>query len=96
MNKYLIAIAAAAALIMVNPAAIGEEFEGSEGASIAEASLKARSAQSILNEMTCKDKEPTDVVKDVTDGSTFACGNRVEHDIEVHSVQYGDKEVDDL
>ena len=96
MNKFWIATTAAIALIMVNSTAIGEEFEGSEGQSIAEASLKAKSAQSILNEMACKDKEPSDVVKDQTDGSTFACGEIAQHEIEVHSVQYGDKKVEDL
>ncbi len=93
MNKFLITTAA---LIMFSSTTMAADFEGAEGASIAEAALKARSAQSILNEMACKDKEPSDVVKDQTDGSTFACGKRVEHDIEVHSVQYGDKKVEDL
>jgi hypothetical protein len=38
MNKLL--LAAAVALFMINSPAIGDEFEGSEGASIAEARMK--------------------------------------------------------
>ncbi len=71
MNKLL--LAAAVALFMINSTAIGEEFEGSEGASIAEATLKGKQAQEILNEMACKDKEPGDQIKDSTDGTMHTC-----------------------
>lgn len=73
MNKLL--LAAAVALFMINSTAIGEEFEGSEGASIAEATLKGKQAQEILNEMACRDKEPGDQVKDQTDGSMHTCAS---------------------
>ena len=71
MNKLL--LAAAVALFMINSPAIGDEFEGSEGQSIAEATLKGKQAQEILNEMACKDKEPGDQVKDSTDGTMHTC-----------------------
>ena len=71
MNKLL--LVAAVSLFMINSTAIGEEFEGSGGASIAEATLKGKQAQEILNEMACKDKEPGDQVKDSTDGTMHTC-----------------------
>ena len=75
MKKLLLAISAVA-LIMINSTAIGEEFEGSEGASIAEAALKGKQAQQILNEMNCRDKEPGTQIKDETDGSTHTCAEQ--------------------
>lgn len=75
MNKLLLAISAVA-LIMINSTAIGEEFEGSEGASIAEATLKGKQAQQILNEMNCRDEEPGTQIKDETDGSTHTCAEQ--------------------
>ena len=72
MNKLLLATAAAA-LFMINSTAIGEDFEGAGDTSIAEAALKAKPAQQILNEMACKDKDPGTLVKDQTDGTQYTC-----------------------
>ena len=74
MNKLL--LAAAVALFMINSPAIGDEFEGSEGASIAEATLKGKQAQEILNELNCRKHEPGDTIKDETDGTMHTCANR--------------------
>jgi hypothetical protein len=89
MNKFL--IAAAVALFMGNSTA-------SYGESTAEMALKQKSAQQILNEMVCKDKEPSARVKDQTDGSIFTCVelNVAKGEVETHSIQYGDKRVEDL
>jgi len=87
MNKLM--IAATVALFMGNTTV-------SYGESTAEMALKQKSAQLILNEMACKDKEPSTKVKDQTDGSTFACGQIAQHEAEVHSIQYGDKNVEEL
>lgn len=72
MKKLLLAISAVA-LIMLNSTAIGEDYEGADGASIAEATLKGKQAQEILNEMNCRDKEPGTEIKDETDGGTYIC-----------------------
>jgi len=97
MNKYL--IAATVALFMSNSPAMAEDgadLLDIDKMSTAERALKDKSAQMILNEMACKDKEPSDIVKDQTDGSTFACGQIAQHEVEVHSIQYGDKNVEEL
>ena len=46
--------------------------------------------------MACKDKETSTIVKDRTDGSAFTCGQIAQHEVEVHSIQYGDKKVEEL
>ena len=64
MNKLM--IAATVALFMVNTTV-------SYGESTAEMALKQKSAQLILNEMACKDKDSGDQVKDSTDGTMHTC-----------------------
>ena len=72
MNKLLLNTAAVA-LFMINSTAISEDFEGAGDTSIAEAALKAKPAQQILNEMACKDKEAGTQVKDQTDSTMYTC-----------------------
>ncbi|MCK5392074.1 MAG: hypothetical protein KAJ31_06575 [Deltaproteobacteria bacterium] len=71
MNKLL--LAAAVALFMINSFAISGSSGGSEGASIAEATLKGKQAQEILNELNCRKHEPGDTIKDETDGTMHTC-----------------------
>lgn len=77
MNKLL--LAAVVAVFMINsPAIAGEpaaenDLLDIDKKSTAERALEGKTAQEILNEMACKDKDSGATVKDATDGSTHTC-----------------------
>jgi Hypothetical protein NE1300 len=75
MNKLLLTAAAVAAFMINSPAMAGDnaELQDLDKMSTAERALKGKTAQSILNEMACKDKESGDQVKDSTDGTMHTC-----------------------
>ena len=75
MNKLLLTAAAVAVFMINSPAMAGEnaELQDLDKMSTAERALKGKTAQSILNEMDCKDKESGDKIKDSTDGTTHTC-----------------------
>lgn len=75
MNKLLLA-AAAVAVFMINSPAMAEDNDDLldiDKKSTAERALEGKTAQAILNEMACKDKDSGDQVKDSTDGTTHTC-----------------------
>jgi len=72
MNKLLLT-AAAVAVLMINAPAMANDNLDIDKMSTAERALTDKSAQSILNEMDCKDKESGDKIKDSTDGTTHTC-----------------------
>lgn len=74
MNKLLLAAAAVAVLMINTPAMAGDnELLDLDKKSTAERALEGKTAQAILNEMACKDKDSGDQVKDSTDGTTHTC-----------------------
>lgn len=77
MNKLLLTAAAVAVFMINSPAMAGEstndELQDLDKMSTAERALKGKTAQSILNEMACKDKNSGDQVKDATDGTMHTC-----------------------
>jgi hypothetical protein len=73
MNKLLLTAAAVAVLMINAPAMASNDNLDLDKMSTAERALKGKTAQSILNEMDCKDKESGDKIKDSTDGTTHTC-----------------------
>ena len=79
MNKLLLTAAAVAVFMINSPAMAGEnagvnaDLQDLDKMSTAERALQDKSAQSILNEMACKDKDSGDQVKDSTDGTMHTC-----------------------
>jgi len=74
MNKLLLTAAAVAAFMINAPAMAGSNDNlDLDKMSTAERALKGKTAQSILNEIDCKDKESGDKIKDSTDGTTHTC-----------------------
>jgi len=78
MNRLLLTAAAVAVFMINSPAMAGEPPAASDlldidKKSTAERSLEDKSAQAILNEMACKDKDSGAQVKDATDGTMHTC-----------------------
>ena len=74
MNKLLLTAAAVAVFMINSPAMAGDnELLDLDKMSTAERALQGKTAQAILNEMACKDKDSGDQVKDSTDGTTHTC-----------------------
>ena len=73
MNKLLLTAAAVAVLIINSPTMASNDNLDLDKMSTAERALTDKSAQSILNEMDCKNKESGDKIKDSTDGTTHTC-----------------------
>ena len=74
MNKLLLTAAAVAVFMINSPAMAGDnELLDLDKKSTAERALEGKTAQAILNEMACKDKDSGDQVKDSTDGTTHTC-----------------------
>ena len=74
MNKLLLTAAAVAVFMINSPAMAGDnELLDLDKMSTAERALQGKTAQAILNEMDCKDKESGDKIKDSTDGTTHTC-----------------------
>lgn len=78
MNKLLLTAAAVAVFMINSPAMAGEppaagDLLDIDKKSTAERALEGKTAQAILNEMDCKDKNSGDKIKDSTDGTTHTC-----------------------
>jgi hypothetical protein len=76
MNKLLLTAAAVAVFMINSPAMAGEssnDLLDIDKKSTAERALEGKTAQEILNEMACKDKDSGDQVKDSTDGTMHTC-----------------------
>ena len=76
MTKLLLTTAAVAVFMFNSPAMASSdnaELQDLDKMSTAERALKDKSAQSILNEIDCKDKESGDQIKDSTDGTMHTC-----------------------
>ena len=74
MNKLLLTAAAVAVFMVNSPAMAGEnELLDIDKKSTAERALEGKTAQEILNEINCKDKDSGTQIKDETDGTTHTC-----------------------
>jgi len=75
MNKLLLTAVAVAVFMINSPAMAGDnaDLQDLDKMSTAERALQDKSAQSILNEMDCKDKDSGDQIKDSTDGTMHTC-----------------------
>lgn len=77
MNKLLLTAAAVAVFMINSPAMAGEpagnDLLDIDKKSTAERALEGKTAQEILNEMACKDKDSGAQVKDSTDGTMHTC-----------------------
>lgn len=77
MNKLLLTAASVAVFLLNSPAMAGEPPENElldiDKKSTAERALEGKTAQEILNEMNCKDKDSGTQIKDETDGSMHTC-----------------------
>ena len=74
MNKLLLTAAAVAVFMINSPVMAGDnELLDLDKKSTAERAMEGKSAQAILNEMACKDKDSGAQVKDSTDGTTHTC-----------------------
>lgn len=79
MNKLLLTAAAVAVFMINSPAMAGDSGDSAsdlldiDKKSTAERALEGKTAQAILNEMACKDKDSGDQVKDSTDGTMHTC-----------------------
>jgi len=78
MNKLLLTAAAVAVFMINSPAMAGDnagvtDLLDIDKKSTAERALEGKTAQAILNEMACKDKDSGDQVKDSTDGTMHTC-----------------------
>ena len=74
MNKLLLTAAAVAVFMVNSPAIAGEnELLDIDKKSTAERALEGKTAQEILNEINCKDKDSGAQIKDETDGTTHTC-----------------------
>ena len=78
MNKLLLTAAAVAVFMINSPAMAGDNAGATDlldidKKSTAERALEGKTAQAILNEMACKDKDSGDQVKDATDGTMHTC-----------------------